>query len=96
MHPHLLITCFASAPCPLPCCACSQADLATGAATTLVSGSDFYASPRLSPDGSRLAWVSWDHPNMPWDDTTLWVGEVDAAGAMANPRKVGGEQRCRE
>jgi dipeptidyl aminopeptidase/acylaminoacyl peptidase len=37
----------------------------------LVTGPDFVASPRLSPDGRRLVWVSWDHPSMPWDDTVL-------------------------
>ncbi|NND90537.1 MAG: S9 family peptidase [Granulosicoccus sp.] len=37
----------------------------------LISGSDFYSSPCLSPDGSSLAWIQWEHPNMPWDDTTL-------------------------
>src|SRR5437763_3105688 len=41
----------------------------------LASGSDFYSSPRLSPDGSRLAWLAWSHPNMPWDGCELWVGE---------------------
>src|SRR5215831_875180 len=33
----------------------------------LVSGSDFYAAPRLRSDGARLAWLEWRHPNMPWD-----------------------------
>jgi dipeptidyl aminopeptidase/acylaminoacyl peptidase len=42
----------------------------------LVSGSDFYASPAPSPDGSRLAWICWDHPRMPWDGTELRVGTV--------------------
>ncbi len=39
----------------------------------LVSGPDFVSSPRFSPDGQRLCWVEWDHPNMPWDDTRLCV-----------------------
>jgi dipeptidyl aminopeptidase/acylaminoacyl peptidase len=42
----------------------------------LVSGPDFVSSPRLDPDGTRLAWVSWDHPSMPWDDTVLTVRDL--------------------
>jgi dipeptidyl aminopeptidase/acylaminoacyl peptidase len=57
---------------------------------TLVSGSDFYASPRLSPDGCRLAWLSWNHPNMPWDGTELWVAELDGDGATLRAERVAG------
>ena len=42
----------------------------------LVSGHDFYSSPRPSPDGQRLAWISWDHPDMPWDATELSVAPL--------------------
>ena len=42
----------------------------------LVSGDDFYAGARPSPDGSLLAWMSWSHPDMPWDSSTLWVSEL--------------------
>ncbi|HEX8284777.1 MAG TPA: prolyl oligopeptidase family serine peptidase [Pyrinomonadaceae bacterium] len=56
----------------------------------LASGNDFYSSPRLSPDGSRLAWLTWNHPNMPWDGCELWVGELDADGAVADARRVAG------
>ena len=53
-----------------------------GVAQVLVSGSDFYASPRLSPDGSVLAWLSWNHPNMPWDGAELWTAAVAADGSL--------------
>jgi dipeptidyl aminopeptidase/acylaminoacyl peptidase len=56
----------------------------------LVSGSDFYAAPRLSPDAARLAWLEWCHPNMPWDGTKLWVGSFTADGSIADKRKVAG------
>ncbi len=56
----------------------------------LVSGNDFYASPRLSPDGQRLAWVTWNHPNMPWDGTELWVGELAADGSIRTAQRVAG------
>ena len=44
----------------------------------LVAGTDFVSTPRLSPDGSRLSWLAWNHPNMPWDDTTLYTADPDA------------------
>jgi dipeptidyl aminopeptidase/acylaminoacyl peptidase len=56
----------------------------------LVGGNDFYASPCLSPDGSRLAWLSWNHPNMPWDGTNLWVAEISDRGALGAPTLVAG------
>ncbi len=56
----------------------------------LISGKDFYSSPRLSPDGSRLCWLSWNHPNMPWDGTELWVGELDTDGRTRKQTLVAG------
>ena len=56
----------------------------------VVSGNDFYASPRLSPDGRQLAWLTWNHPNMPWDGTELWVGEFSQDGLLLNRRLVAG------
>ena len=56
----------------------------------IVSGNDFYSSPRLSPDGNRLAWLAWDHPNMPWDGTELWVGELAETGQIASAEIVAG------
>src|SRR3990172_2749368 len=58
--------------------------------TVLVSGNDFYSSPRLSPDGSALAWLTWNHPNLPWDGTERWLADVRADGALANARRVAG------
>ena len=66
-------------------------DLDTGGAgDVLVSSSDFYSSPRLSPDGTHMAWLSWDHPNMPWDGTELWVAEVGPAGSLGQIQRVAG------
>jgi dipeptidyl aminopeptidase/acylaminoacyl peptidase len=60
------------------------------AGRVLTSGYDFYSTPRLSLDGSRLAWLAWRHPQMPWDGTELWVGELDPTGALVNPVHVAG------
>jgi dipeptidyl aminopeptidase/acylaminoacyl peptidase len=56
----------------------------------LVGGNDFYSNPRLSPDGKRLAWLSWNHPNMPWDGCELWVAEVDDNGQLSQATQVAG------
>ncbi|MBA3866964.1 MAG: S9 family peptidase [Solirubrobacterales bacterium] len=48
----------------------------SGPATVLASGRDFYSFPRISPDGQWLAWTCWDHPNMPWDGTELWLAPL--------------------
>ncbi len=56
----------------------------------LASGRDFYASPCLSPDGSQLAWLCWNHPNMPWDGTELWIGELEPNGGLLNVEKAAG------
>ena len=53
----------------------------------LVSGADFYAYPRLSPNGSHLSWISWQHPHMPWDNTTLEIAELDTNGAVGNIKR---------
>ncbi|RBP17617.1 dipeptidyl aminopeptidase/acylaminoacyl peptidase [Roseiarcus fermentans] len=56
----------------------------------LVSGNDFYSSPRLNPDGNRLSWLTWRHPDMPWVSTEAWVGDVLPDGAIGQARKVAG------
>jgi dipeptidyl aminopeptidase/acylaminoacyl peptidase len=56
----------------------------------LVEGADFYSDPIISPDGTRLAWLQWNHPNMPWDGTELWVGLFTDAGTIGAREKVAG------
>ena len=56
----------------------------------LVSGADFYAAPRLSADGRRLAWLCWNHPLMPFNGTQLWVADVGDDGAVHTPRCIAG------
>lgn len=56
----------------------------------LVSGNDFYSSPRVSPDGTKLAWLTWNHPDMPWDSTELWVGQLSKEGAVIEAKRVAG------
>jgi len=63
---------------------------AASAGDVLASGYDFYATPRLDPDGTRLAWLAWRHPQMPWDGTELWVADVEASGVLAGARRVAG------
>lgn len=55
----------------------------------LVDEHDFVGAPRLSPDGSRLAWIVWDHPRMPWDGTELWVADVVDEGIRDATRVAG-------
>lgn len=61
-----------------------------GEPVTMIEGSDFYSSPRLSPDGRVLAWQSWDHPNMPWDGSELWIAGVDDSGSLKNRKVIAG------
>jgi dipeptidyl aminopeptidase/acylaminoacyl peptidase len=68
-----------------------QMDLEGGKPLRVVSsGRDFYAAPRLSPDGKQLAWLTWDHPNMPWVTTDLWVADVNQDGSLGEARHVAG------
>jgi acetyl esterase/lipase len=60
------------------------------AGEVIAEGHDFYSTPRYSPDGTRLVWLAWRHPNMPWDSTELWVAEVMHNGHLERPRLVAG------
>lgn len=57
----------------------------------LQSGADFYAYPRLSPDQTRLCWIQWSHPNMPWDSSELCLANLSQTG-ISKPRVVAGSQ----
>ena len=56
----------------------------------VAAGHDFFAVPRLSPDGTHLAWLTWDHPDMPWDSSTLWLAAVDDAGGVSDAHAIAG------
>jgi len=56
----------------------------------LAGGHDFFCSARLSPNADRMLWLAWDHPNMPWNGTTLYLADIDAGGAVGNPRVIAG------
>jgi dipeptidyl aminopeptidase/acylaminoacyl peptidase len=64
--------------------------LTGGSPTVLESGADFYSTPRLAPGSTHLAWVSWNHPDMPWDATSLWVAAVTPGGSLESAALVAG------
>ncbi len=66
--------------------------LESGEVDELASGRDFYAAPRLSAEGSRMAWLEWDHPNMPWDGTELYVADLDGDGWFQPAERIAGDE----
>lgn len=62
----------------------------SAAPRTIASGRDFYAAPRISPDGRWLCWLCWDHPLMPWDGTELWLAELAEDGSIWGARQIAG------
>jgi len=67
-------------------------DLDSGDVSVLAAGNDFYSTPRISPDGTTLAWVEWPHPNMPWDGTELRLATFGPGGSLAGPRTIAGSR----
>ncbi|MBL1208787.1 S9 family peptidase [Geminocystis sp. GBBB08] len=65
-------------------------DLTTGKVQNLVTGADFYSSPRISTDNAQLAWLAWYHPNMPWDSTKLYLADINPDGSLTNIQLVAG------
>ena len=63
-------------------------DISSHVITILHSGNDFYASPRVSPCGSKLSWLCWSHPDMPWDKTTLWLADITDSHQLLNARTL--------
>lgn len=61
-----------------------------GKVTVLAEGADFYAAPRQSPDGAQLAFLTWDHPDMPWDACRLWLADIEPDGGLRNSRNIAG------
>ena len=65
-------------------------DSSTKAVHTIATGADFYAYPRFSPDGKHVCWTQWDHPNMPWTSTELWIAEWQN-GSVFNAKAIAGQ-----
>ena len=65
-------------------------DGSDGTGQLLVSGNDFYSSPRLSPDETRMTWLTWNHPNMPWEESELWLGRFGEDGLLENSERIAG------
>ena len=68
-----------------------DADPATNAGRIVAGFTDFVLAPQLAPDGTQLAWIAWNQPDMPWDATRLWLARVDAHGNLTGKRCVAGE-----
>lgn len=62
----------------------------------LVKGADFYSNPRISHDGKQLCWISWNHPNMPWDNTSLSLAEMDSNAELGMPVHIAGGDNEKE
>lgn len=68
----------------------AKIDTENGKINIVQSGYDFYSSPRLSHDNKKIAYLCWNHPNMPWDENELWIADVNADGTLSNSVKIAG------
>jgi len=64
--------------------------LSDGREEILIEGNNFYSSARLNPDGTKLAYLTWSHPNMPWDGCELWLADVHADGTLHDFKLIAG------
>jgi dipeptidyl aminopeptidase/acylaminoacyl peptidase len=69
-----------------------DADPATNAGRVVAPGSDFVLAPQLSPDATQLAWIAWNHPDMPWDATRLFVARIGPDGDLTDVRCIAGAE----
>jgi dipeptidyl aminopeptidase/acylaminoacyl peptidase len=65
-------------------------DAAPSAGIVIASGHDFYSTPRFSPDGAQLSWLAWNHPQMPWDGTELWLASLLPDGILGEAHRIAG------
>jgi dienelactone hydrolase len=66
--------------------------IGTSPGRVLVRGHDFFSSARLSPNAGHMLWLAWDHPNMPWNGTTLYLADIGADGAPVGTQVIAGGQ----
>lgn len=66
-------------------------DLSSGQITSVETSHDFVTSAQVSPDGAWLAYITWDHPHMPWQASQVWLRQMESAGAFGQPRLVAGD-----
>jgi dipeptidyl aminopeptidase/acylaminoacyl peptidase len=64
---------------------------ATGSVKTLQEGADFYMSPKVSYGKNRICWVEWNHPNLPWDNTKLYIAKINEDGSLGEKKIIAGE-----
>ena len=65
-------------------------DVNSGEISTMETGNDFYASPRLSTSATQLCWQTWNHPNMPWDGNQLWLADINDSTSLQNKKHIAG------